>query len=167
MSLIFTRHQALEMCRTSGFNLSYESLTGYNARQKLRELKTTDPDFWDQLTKNSIADAAPGPDDKVAEDEETADLPLFEDDSDLPCQSIVSEVVGAHAAGVVFNKDGDMASAAAAEALEREETTEAQGANDGVNGLGRGKRRKTGNKLYQSGFWRHRDEDASDDEGEH
>ena len=34
------------------WDLSYETLTGVAARSYLRELKKTDPTFWDELTSN-------------------------------------------------------------------------------------------------------------------
>ena len=40
-------YQAFEMCCKSNFNMSYESLTGYQAWQKLHNLKKTDPEFGD------------------------------------------------------------------------------------------------------------------------
>ena len=42
------------MCRTGQFNLSYESLTSFNARETLRNLKTMNPEFWAELTPTQI-----------------------------------------------------------------------------------------------------------------
>ena len=68
------------MCRTGNFNLSYDSLTSYEARQKLRELKTTDPDFSNELIQKTATEAADITNDDMPEDEDTGE-PLFEDDS--------------------------------------------------------------------------------------
>src|SRR6266540_1116773 len=46
--------QAFEMCEVRGWNLSYACLTGYAARSKLRELRDTDPKFWDKLTSSVV-----------------------------------------------------------------------------------------------------------------
>jgi hypothetical protein len=89
------------MCCTGGFNLSYESLTGYEARQKLRDLKTTDPDFWNGLTQKTTTDAADMADENMSEDEDSGEVP-FEDDSDLPCETIIARVLGSDiGAGVI------------------------------------------------------------------
>jgi hypothetical protein len=37
------------MCRTGEFNLSYESLTSYNAHKNLCNMKCTNPEFWAEL----------------------------------------------------------------------------------------------------------------------
>jgi hypothetical protein len=141
-------------------------LTSYEARQKLRDLKTTDPDFWNELTQKTIADAADMADENMFEDEDTGEIP-FEDDSDLPCEAIIAHVLGSDlGAGVVSTPDGNLMSTAAAESLDRDETEGSAGEGKVIppinhNDLGRGKRKITKNKLYDS-FWRHNDRDASD-----
>lgn len=42
------------MCRTGEFNLLYDSLTSFAARDKLRNFKTTNPDLWAELTKTFL-----------------------------------------------------------------------------------------------------------------
>jgi hypothetical protein len=70
------------MCRTGNFDLSYDSLISYEARQKLRGLKTTDPEFWAELTQRT-GPVLEVPGETIVEDDETTE-PLVEDDSDLP-----------------------------------------------------------------------------------
>ncbi|KAG1872308.1 hypothetical protein DFJ58DRAFT_635311, partial [Suillus subalutaceus] len=45
--------KAFEMCHVHTFNLSFESLTSYAVREKLRSLKVDDPQFWDELTSHA------------------------------------------------------------------------------------------------------------------
>jgi hypothetical protein len=150
------------MCRTGNFNLSYDSLTSYEARQKLRELKTTDPDFWNELTQKTATEAADTTNDDVPEDEDISE-PLFEDDSDLPCDVIIARVHGSIPTGTTSTPDGNLVSTAVAESLDAGDETESLGiaGESSENALGRGKRKVTKNKLYHS-FWRHNDGDASD-----
>jgi len=81
------------MCRVRGWNLLYESLSSLEAREKLRQLRATDPDFWNELTVKTSHSMLPGPDDNVAEDI----IPLETDDDDFGDDSSVG--VGA----VVFD----------------------------------------------------------------
>jgi hypothetical protein len=163
------------MCRTGKFNMSYESLTSYEARQKLRDLKETDPKFWDQLTQKAAPDVDIPANKHIAEDEDATD-PLFEDDSDLPCDAVVANVLGSQPAGVRLTTSGDMTSTAAAELLKPYRTdmvsddVEVEGKDVAASvvelgTLGRGKRKRTANRLYDSkSFWRHNDRDTSDQE---
>jgi hypothetical protein len=60
------------MCRTGKFNLSYQSLTSFTAREKLRNLKSTNPEFWQELT--TVAHQTIPDDDIIDEDDaEVAD----------------------------------------------------------------------------------------------
>lgn len=159
------------MCRTGDFNLSYDSLTSYEARQKLRNLKTTDSEFWDELTRKSAAGLIIADEDNVAEDEENTD-PFFEDDSDLPCDAIISTVLGTNPVGVTLNATGDVVSAAAAESLDNDKIDEmlpnevAENNKAGETAeMGRGKRKRTSNKLYSTNaFWQHHNNIGSDEE---
>lgn len=47
-----SKKQAFALCTVPGtqFNLSYESLTSRGARQAILELRTTDPDFYTEIT---------------------------------------------------------------------------------------------------------------------
>jgi hypothetical protein len=66
--------------------LSYDSLTSHEARQTLRELKTTDPELWAQLTKKRD----PKTHIDATEVDGNEDEVPFEDDSDLPCEAVIA-----------------------------------------------------------------------------
>ena len=108
------------MCRTGNFNLSYDSLTGYEARQKLHDLKTTDPDFLAELTQKATVKLIVHPNEVIAEDEDTVN-PLFKDNSDLPCEAIIANITSSSPANVASTSNGDMMSTAAAESLDDNE----------------------------------------------
>ena len=137
-------------------------MTSCETRQTLRELKTTDPELWEQLIKK--------PDPKTHIDATEVDgnedeMP-FEDDSDLPCEAVIASVGGKKPAGVEVDVSGALASSVLAEPIDAtaEElgTVEAE-LSEADNG--RGKRKRTQNKLYSSDtFWRHHDNQASDKE---
>lgn len=152
------------MCHTGNFNLSYNSLISYKARQKLCDLKTTDPEFWAELTQRTRP-VLEFPGETIVEDDEMTE-PLFEDDSDLPCEMIVASVLGSSPAGVVSTSNGDMISTATAELIDNTEMEMPNhdcDAGVGVGDLGCGKQKRTNNKLYDS-FWRHNNNDGSDQE---
>lgn len=107
----------------------------------------------------------------IAEDQNVTDT-FFEDDSDLPCHAIVANMLGSNSASVAMTANGDLASTAMAESLGEGEgagagTSQAEGSESVFDSsdVGRGKRRKTQNRMYSS-FWRHNDEDPSDAEDE-
>jgi hypothetical protein len=155
------------MCRTGNFNLSYDSLTGFEARQTLHNLKTTDPNFWNELTQNTAAEVADISNVDMPEDEDDGEV-LFEDDSDIPCEAIIACVIGSKPrAGVSSTPDGNLMSTAAAESLDKDETEgdTSEVALAAKHDLGRGKRKITKNRQYGL-FWRHNDEDPSDCEEE-
>jgi hypothetical protein len=80
------------MCRAGQFNLSYESLTSHGARQMLRDLPTTDPAFFAELSQpRSRTPVAPTltAQQMTAEDADATDIV---DESDVP----LSEVMAAH-----------------------------------------------------------------------
>ena len=62
------------MCCTGKFNMSYKSLTGYEARQKLCDLKETDPKFWDQLTQRAAPDVDIPANKCITKDKDATDL---------------------------------------------------------------------------------------------
>jgi hypothetical protein len=67
--------------------------------EMLRNLKTTDPKFWDELTKKTHVD----PEEPLVGAELKADdilEPPFEDDSNLLCDVIVANVLGSESDGV-------------------------------------------------------------------
>ena len=148
------------------FKLSYNCLTGFEARQTLRDLKTTDPDFWNELTQKTTVELTDIANEDMPEDEDDIE-PLFEDDSDLPCETIVARVIGSKSrASVVATPDGSLVSTGAAEPLDKDEIeVDTEEIPTGNNDLGRGKSKITKNNHYAS-FWRHNDDEASDCEEE-
>ena len=157
------------MCRTGSFNLSYESLTSYEARQKLRDLKSSDPEFWAELARKTTPDhnteitaAADDDNEDFVEDDENID-PLFEDDSDLPCNVVIASVLGQQPRHVTATANGDLVSTRVAEYIDNEELSVVKQKHE--TDLGHSKRKKITNKLYSSkSFWRHNDNEASDSE---
>ncbi|KDQ50960.1 hypothetical protein JAAARDRAFT_707172 [Jaapia argillacea MUCL 33604] len=100
--------KAFKLCRIGDYNLSYETLTSFEARQHLRNLKTSDPVFWVDL--NRIQDDEQGPDenDEVPEDLDQETL-TFEDDSNLPTEAIIAHVMNSELLeGVEVTSDGDL-----------------------------------------------------------
>jgi hypothetical protein len=129
----------------------------------LRNLKTVDPVFWDQLTKKTATSISVNETpDSEEEGDNFIDVP-FEDDSDLPCGTIIAKVHGSELNSAKATADGDLVSTAMAESLDDSRLEFESADSDNAEELGRGKRKRTENKLYQS-FWRHNDGDASDDE---
>jgi hypothetical protein len=85
--------KAFELCRVRGWDLSYESLTSYEMREKLRSLKTTDPTFWAELC-NDVASNVPKEGETVVEDEEVVeDDDSVGDDSAVGIAEVVAEVL--------------------------------------------------------------------------
>jgi len=133
----------------------------------LRKLRTTDPAFWDELTKKAPSDSVLPP--LVGAELESDDYidPPFEDDSDLSCDIIIAKVFGSGIDRVEATIDGDLVSTAMAESLDNEpELVDGNAINNASDDqLERGKRKRKENKLYnRKSFWRHDDEDASDEE---
>jgi hypothetical protein len=135
-------------------------------------LKTTDSEFWDELTRKSVTGLIIADEDNVAEDEENTD-PFFEDNSDLPCDVIILTVLGTNPVGVTLNATGDVVSAAAAESLDNDkidemlpnEVAENNDKASEIAEMGHRKQKRTSNKLYsKNAFWWHHDNDRSDEE---
>jgi hypothetical protein len=146
--------------------LSYESLTSYDAREKLRGLKLSDPTFHEELLAGSEhvekIEVAQEDDPNIIS---TAD---FEDDSNLPCKAVIASVLMKPLPlGVVSTAHG-LVSAAEAEVLDEGSSNspvsnEEKWAEPEERGVGKRKRRA--NVMYNSkNFWRHMDGDKSDDE---
>ena len=153
------------MCRVRGFNLSYQSLTSFEARERLRSLKSTDPDFYAELSAGRNLGEIKHDEVVQEDDPEIVGIGEVDDDSDLPCKAVIAIVTGQPPPMKLLTAaDGSLASAAQAESLELE-TTSSSGEISAPEELGVGKRKRTANVLYKSdNFWHHRDEDSSDDE---
>jgi len=145
------------MCHAGQFNLLYESLTSFNAREMLQNLKTMNPEFWAELTavrlEEPVADSQ-----AVEEDDIDAQAAWFDNDSDLPCETIIAHVHGCRVDGVeawgghlvsteTINYNGDKLDWADDVATVNSE---------GSSSRGPGKRKVTANKLYNGDhFWHH------------
>ena len=149
------------MCTAGQFNLSHSSLTSFDAREKLRNLRITDPVFWTELTAGQAPVIAE--DAEVDEDHEPVE-PEDEDDSDLSCDVVVASAVsGKVPAGACCKVTGKLASAAAAESLEymSEERPGWASKEEGLGTVqgssrGAGKRQVRANKHYTGDkFWHH------------
>jgi hypothetical protein len=131
-------------------------------------LKKTDLKFWDELTA-TIVPAPTNTDNTYAEDDGDEPDTGFEDDSDLPCEAVMVHIVNSILPDrVAATTDGDLVSTAEAESMENVEESESDKLDDlpVVEELGPGKRKRRANTLYEaSTFWRHHDEEASDEEG--
>jgi len=154
------------MCRVRVWNLSYESLTSFEAREKLRNLKTDNPEFWAELSMEKEDTSLPAPDDVVPEDV----VDIEEDDNHGDDSSIpISAVIGAVVTGK-GTKDGCLVSQDLAgddneapvdgidgqdeDSLGIHTTVSEEASHSAVSGIqppaekGRGKRTKISNKWY-------------------
>ncbi|KAG2130398.1 hypothetical protein DEU56DRAFT_740628 [Suillus clintonianus] len=151
--------KAFEMCRVREYNLSYESLTGFAARDKLRKLKSEDPHFWEELTKVQPQETTDTT--NTNEDIET-EVDLYDDtsfdDTDVPCAVVIADMVGACVAAGIERVDGRLGSKTDAESLEFEGNNHSEGSADVAEELGQGRRNKKANTLYSHTFWRHHDD---------
>ena len=149
------------MCRAGQFNLSYQSLTSFNARETLRNLKTTNPEFWRELTGGRSED--PVNDDQVVdEDDIEAQAAHYDDDSDLPCDAVIAHVVHGQVPVGTEVRAGHLVSTAAAEAIDYE-GKKLDWADDVTFAIGEasssrapGKRKVKVNQMYSgTQFWHH------------
>jgi hypothetical protein len=155
------------------WNLSYTCLTSFEARDRLRDMRTTDPEFWKELTQNpshSDAQELPGLNEQLAEDIEPesdkSNTTLEDDDaddSDLPISTLINLMIEGDTnlpATVGTRRDGTLTSLADAENVDLEGDRVEEGSGDSESALeGKGKRKRRANQLYAS-FWRHYDEDS-------
>ncbi|KAG1854738.1 hypothetical protein C8R48DRAFT_776634 [Suillus tomentosus] len=143
--------KAFEMCHVCKFDLSYASLTSFAAREKLHQLKHTDPEFWAELTESHEHALAAGqaalPEDDTAM--KTLDQ-CINDDSSLLCGALVAELMGSGVKtvhGIVSTDDGSLAACGEVKAMEFKGGEEAALAVE--EELGRGRRRQKANTLQQ------------------
>lgn len=158
------------MCRTGEFNLSYGSLTDVRTtRVRLNNLKTTDPQFYSELTSVSYeANTVPSAEGEELDEDVENDPDLdatFEDDSDVPLAVVTSIVSGLESAVPVrFSASGELSVDIVAELNEApvEELSSERGpsgidGSDGSDGgvgpamyesRGKGKRVVTKSKRY-------------------
>ena len=142
-------------------DLSYECLTGTAVRAKLRNLRDTDPIFWNELTSPDPQAVLPPEDVPQAEDE-YSDTVDDVDDSDVPIDVVIENLVaGVAPQGYVVGDGGRFQAEVDAERFDDKPATEIDGGDDSGKKMGRGKRRKQANRLYGA-FWRHNDSEPSD-----
>lgn len=140
-------------------------MTGTAVRSKLRNLRDTDPIFWEELTLRDPEMLLPSETIPQAEDEHDDTLNNV-DDSDVPIRAVIENIVADVAPrGYSVGVGGGFEAEAAAERFE-DKPPAPEIVIDGVDKeLGRGKRCKQPNRLYHDNtFWRHNDADASDAE---
>jgi hypothetical protein len=151
--------QAFEKCEVREWNLSFNCLTSVAARARLRNLKETDPEFWKELT--SSENRVPPENDPQPEDIVDSENGSVEDDSDVPLQVLIQELTEKKVRkGFAIN---DMGALVADSDAERFESTVDDGNDNVVEDLGRGKRHKHPNRLYNNNtFWCHDDDNSQD-----
>lgn len=146
------------MCKTGDLNLSYESLTSATARQLLRDLPTTDPLFFAELsTPRTRIELTP--EEEQSEDQDTSEEDLPNDDSSVPLEAIVDAVHGilphdGPETMFVVGTDGVVSRAEAEETLIEEVNGVVVDATSTVGQEeGRGKRKKFRNRFYEPQNW--------------
>ncbi len=75
------------MCRGGTFNLSYESVGSRACRDALKALKTTDPDFFRELTQSEVGESEPVIDESTVVPEDNMEHGAhgdYEDDTNVP-----------------------------------------------------------------------------------
>lgn len=122
--LTHIHQQVFELCVVWQGNLSYECLTGFEARSALRNMRSTDPEFWAELTTKKLCDCVPAEDEAQAEDV-ILDPDNKEGDagnvdySDLPVKEVIGALVdGTCPEGMVAREEGGFRSTANAERLD-------------------------------------------------
>ena len=155
------------MCRVREWDLSYKCLTSYAARARLRSMKDDDPDFWFKLTKKHSQDLAPKESEPQIEDTEETNFDGEDDceldDSDVPLKTVIDSIVmGRQPNTLRVRKNGTFKSN---QDIEPVDEVVSSNVGEKTEDFGRGKWVKKANRLY-TGFWRHNDNDGSDNEDE-
>lgn len=162
-------------------------MTSFEARDRLRRLRTEDSEFWKELDEDRVR--VPGPDEPVSKDAPPVEEDDAGDDSSVPLEAVIaSAITGQTMDGIIEHNRGGLTLGGSAEEEDEEEPTDGKnvagnkelptsvtsenatdkhvepGSHDG-NASGRGKRKKLANRMYSSSnFWRHNDNGASDAE---
>jgi len=133
-------------------------------------MRTTDPEFWNELTQNhSNTRDFPERNEQLAEDvgpkTDKFDTALEDedaDDSDTPISTLINMMIARDTnlpATLSIRHNGTLTSLADVENLDSAaETIEPASEGSGEGSSGHGKRKKLPNQHY-TGFWRHYDED--------
>ena len=154
------------------WNLSYTCLTSFEARDRLRNMRTTDPDFWKELTQNhpNDQDLPPAELNKpLAEDIESesdkSNTTIEDDDtddSDLSVSTLINLMTAKDAnlpATVGTRRNGTLTSLADAENVDLVDDTIEPAEGSGKGKKKRIQRKRVANQCYAA-FWRHYDEDS-------
>jgi hypothetical protein len=128
-------------------------LTGFAARERLRNLKADDPEFYNELMANRIPEETT----EYAEDDETLTNDEQGDDSDLPIETVVAHAVDQDVARcVVKTADGNLASNALADGFDNDDVELVPEVDPTNFERAPGKRKTRKNQMYSSeAFWRH------------
>jgi hypothetical protein len=134
-------------------------LTGFPARERLRNLKADDPEFYNELMANHVPEETT----EYPEDDETLTNDEDGDDSDLPIETVIAHAVELDVAtSVEETADGNLASNTLADGFDNDhvELMDGTPADSEVDPTtferAPGKRKTRKNLLYSSdAFWRH------------
>ncbi|KAJ6574268.1 hypothetical protein B0H19DRAFT_1063250 [Mycena capillaripes] len=131
--------QSFKSCRAKKWDLSYECLTGFEARETLRRLKDTDPEFWDELQSGKIR-ALEKHNERYADNPDPASTAPADEDELIDATEVPSH------REPLTSENND------AESLDDIEPMETWAKN-----VMEGKRRRKPTTRYQ-GIWQHRDD---------
>jgi hypothetical protein len=170
-ALLMKMSQAFEGCLVHGWDLLYTCLMSFKVHDTLQNMKNTNPEFWEELTKGQNNNQhLPTPTETLPEDVEP-DIHLKDedmDDSDLSVETLVMAMMKDHIPPIVgTQKTGTLTSLANAEnndenlpatALGIEIPEKAKELTVAPGESGRGKQTKYANKMYNArSFWCHND----------
>lgn len=149
-----------------GFNLSYQSLTSYTAQEKLRNLKNDEPEFWDELTRQTGEKAKDGDGIEVLGDEAELDGLPEGDDTDVLCSSVIADMLSGNIhtgserpVGVLTSKGEVETMDFVVDVVPEAEGNDCENLEDAME-LGQGRRKKKANSLYSHSFWHHHDDES-------
>ena len=141
-------------------------------RQALRNMKDTDPEFWNELTMKMPEDL-PLPDETkiMPEDERLLSAEVENedfDDSEVSIKAVIASLdTNKFPRGIAPCEGGLLMSVRAAESLEEMGPGTGDFETALPEKLGPGKRKRKPNTRYRAAdFWRHNDSDGSDIEAE-
>ena len=143
-------------------------------RQALRNMKDTNPDFWNELTMKRPEDQHLPDEAKIMPEDEsllTAELEDADfDDSEVPIKAVIASLnTNELPKGIASREGGLLMSVHAAESLDHLPQHSLAGEPETTmpEKLGPGMRKRKPNMLYRAAdFWRHNDSDGSDVEAE-
>lgn len=161
------------MCTVRKWDLSYETLRSFDIQEALRHLRDTNAPFWQELTAPRTHDAKLNVGDNVVEDLDQIESDVENedlDDSDISVKTVLrvahqGELSTRRQGHISKHKNGGLTTISAAERLDELPVAEVEGNTEEVDarGAGRGKRKKTANRLYSlSDFAPHWDNEGSD-----